>query len=637
MNLLSLYCRENSSFQHNHFSGGLPQHFGLSSAVITEYLERNKTSFEKFEVICLSGTQFWGSHHDNSLEIEYGYSPLHAKITKNFDEWNLKNFAFSDSNFNPGGFYKSHLETQHLESYTSSPVKLIWKTPFLPKLVDDRKVIHEFLSFHKHLTKDFVQELQSDFFTPLTIKVGGVEKPGFYTDHHAAHANYAGYYAKENSIVVTHDGGLPATQVPKEGMFALPFNSGGIYLFDRKKGIIPVLNHNFALGYIYDAVAGNFGIDAGKLMGLASYGNFNRQINQIIDQYCASLFNGNWSRSALDSIVAAILKVSNLAPDFKQNKGKPFKFDFEHPAFAIQSAANVQQFVQRTYVETISNFCETVNEFDDSLKDVFMTGGFSLNCPTNSAIIAESPTLNYKPLPGVGDTGLSLGAAVGLHFFLGLNLQLENSNNVMEAAFPPSSFDSFSGKTNFQNLKKINCEPEVLPSFIANKLAMGKVFCIHRGRSEVGPRALGHRSIIAWAGVEDIRDFINERKGRENWRPLAPICSFEDFADYFSGEIEDSRFMLTVSKSKTLQVPAITHVDNTARVQVIDEEEPFLYSVLKELKLLQLAPVIVNTSFNCAGEPVVETFENAVNSFNNMGFDYLISGTDIFEKNMDFN
>ena len=614
----------------------LKHHLGLSSKFITEYLLRNYISFDKFDVICISGTQLWGSFHDNSLKIEYGYCPLHKNITKDYDEWKLSNLAFSPENINPGGNYTTQLEKQGLNCYTRSPLKGLWKTPFLPKIVDDQTLIHELLNFHKNSTKDFTQELQSDFFIPITITLDGITKPGFYTDHHASHANYAGYYAKDNSIIVTHDGGLPTTKPLDKNKPALPFNSGGIYLFNKKKGIVPILSHNFALGYIYDQVAFKFGIDPGKLMGLASYGKFNKQINQIIDQYINSLFNGNFSREFLETVVEGIIKISSLAPKVRKNKTKSFKFDFQEPAFAIQSAANVQQFVQRVYVEIVNNFCEAVSEFDKSFKDVFMTGGFSLNCPTNSAIIASSPSLNYKPLPGVGDTGLSLGAAVGLHFFLGLDLQLENSDNVMAPAFPPSSFNPFAGKKNLKNLTKINCVPSLLPNFIAKELARGKVFCIHRGRSEVGPRALGHRSIIAWAGVEGVRDFINERKGRENWRPLAPICSVKDFSKYFAGEIEDARFMLTVSKSKTLDVPAITHVDNTARVQVVDEGDIFLYDILNELKSLELAPVIVNTSFNCAGEPLVETFNDAVSSFQNMGFDYLVSELNVFEKKANF-
>ena len=133
--------------------------------------------------------------------------------------------------------------------------------------------------------------------------------------------------------------------------------------------------------------------------------------------------------------------------------------------------------------------------------------------------------------------------------------------------------------------------------------------------------------------MPSIRDVINDKKGRERWRPLAPICAVEDFPTYFTGDIEDARFMLTISKSKTSKIPAVTHVDNTARVQVIDQRESFIYSVLKELRNLKVDPVIVNTSFNCAGEPVVETFEDAAKSFIDMGFDYLVSEKDIFIKN----
>jgi len=616
----------------------LKHHLGLKSQFILDYLMRNGMPFQTFDAICVSGTQRWPTFHDKSLQIRYGYSKLHEKLIKEFDSWSHNNLRFSSKNFNPGGNHEKNLETEGLDLQTASPVKRLWNTPILPTFIDDRKVTHRILDLQNKLTDDFIQEFQSDFFTPLTLQIDGIEKPGFYTDHHAAHANYAGYYAKENSIVVTHDGGLPLTKRshspknPDQEKYFEPFNSGGVYLFEKNKGIAPILNHGFGLGYIYDRVAGNFGLDAGKLMGLASYGKFNKKINQIVDHYIMRLYQSDFSKEILNEYAQEILEISFSDHHVRNGKDKSFKFDFENPAFAIQSAANAQHFVQRIFVEQISDFCEIINEFDRSFKDVFFTGGFALNCPTNSAIMAASTALNYKPLPGVGDTGLSLGAAVALHFFLRLDLQLENSNDTMAAAFPPSSLNAFEGKLNYKGLKKVKCNSEKLPEFVASELVLGKVFCIQRGRSEVGPRALGHRSIISWAGNESIRDFINERKGRENWRPLAPICSAGDFSTYFAGEVEDSLFMLTISKSKTLEVPAVTHVDNTARVQVINEGDPFLLSILKELSVLKVAPVIVNTSFNCAGEPVVETFEHAVNSFNKMGFDYLISEMDIFEK-----
>ena len=105
----------------------------------------------------------------------------------------------------------------------------------------------------------------------------------------------------------------------------------------------------------------------------------------------------------------------------------------------------------------------------------------------------------------------------------------------------------------------------------------------------------------------------------------------EDFHDYFQGEPDQCRFMLTVSKVKSNQVPAVTHVDNTARVQVIAEQDIFLNQVMAALKSQNIAPVIVNTSFNCAGEPLVETFTDAARSFEKMGFDFLISEQHVFK------
>jgi carbamoyltransferase len=106
----------------------------------------------------------------------------------------------------------------------------------------------------------------------------------------------------------------------------------------------------------------------------------------------------------------------------------------------------------------------------------------------------------------------------------------------------------------------------------------------------------------------------------------------EDFHDYFVGDLEECRFMLTTSKVKSRAIPAVTHVDNTARVQVIDAEDKFLCDVLSRIKRQGLAPVIVNTSFNCAGEPLVETLSDAARSFEKMNFDYLIAEHGIYRR-----
>jgi carbamoyltransferase len=130
--------------------------------------------------------------------------------------------------------------------------------------------------------------------------------------------------------------------------------------------------------------------------------------------------------------------------------------------------------------------------------------------------------------------------------------------------------------------------------------------------------------------MEETRDRINRSKRRESWRPLAPICSIGDYHDYFVGDPEECRFMLTTSKVKSGAIPAVTHVDNTARVQVIDAEDMLLSALLSRIKARGFAPVIINTSFNCAGEPLVETLTDAARSFRKMNFDYLVTERGIY-------
>ena len=259
-----------------------------------------------------------------------------------------------------------------------------------------------------------------------------------------------------------------------------------------------------------------------------------------------------------------------------------------------------------------------------------MTGGFSLNCPTNSLINQKSTSIKYYPLPAVGDTGISIGAAVAFFKFMSIPIISGVDDIGMAPAFPPSYRSQLTEKIDSTKIRWLKSISDESIQELVNELSKGKVICVHQGRSEVGPRALGHRSIIAWAGDESVRDRINSAKGREAWRPLAPIVLRQDFNRFFSGDPDECRYMLTVSKVKTDEIPAVTHVDNTARVQVLDESELFLAKLLNGLKIKGVAPVLVNTSFNCSGEPLVECLDDSVHSFCQMKFDYLVLETDIY-------
>jgi carbamoyltransferase len=447
--------------------------------------------------------------------------------------------------------------------------------------------------------------------------------PGFFVDHHAAHANYAAYYSAENSIIATHDGGLPST----------PYNSGGIYINYSGGPVYPLISHGLALGNIYDLVGGAIGLDAGKLMGLSSYARPNRHINHVVTQYLESVRTGSPLPSKY--VVEMIFATAKIDQAIRLSSVSKFTFNIKNAPLevAIQAAANTQALVQSVYVNLVSEIAEKVHDADESFFTTFMTGGFSLNCPTNSMINKVSTPVKYSPFPAVGDTGISIGAAVAFLKFMSFPVSNSAKEYSMAPAFPPSYRTSLSEKidsTKVRWLSKISAESI---EELVNELSMGKVVCIHQGRSEVGPRALGHRSIIAWAGDEFVRDRVNAAKGREAWRPLAPIVLRKDFDRFFAGDPDECLFMMTVSKVKNGDIPAVTHVDNTARVQVLDEGEILLCKILNGLNAKGIAPVIVNTSFNCAGEPIVESFADSVQSFIKMQFDYLVLDMDIYIPN----
>ena len=286
--------------------------------------------------------------------------------------------------------------------------------------------------------------------------------------------------------------------------------------------------------------------------------------------------------------------------------------------------------MQNVYVSLVSEIAEIVHEADASVRTAYMTGGFSLNCPTNSLINHVSTSIEYNPLPAVGDTGISIGAAVAFYKFMSIKCSSGTEVSEMAPAFPPSYRSRLNEKIDLNNVSLLcSVSPESIQDLV-NELSKGKVICIHQGRSEVGPRALGHRSIIGWAGDESVRDRINSAKGREAWRPLAPMVLRKDFDLFFSGDPDSCLYMLTVSKVKNSQIPAVTHVDNTARVQVLDENDLFLVHLLHGLNAKGIAPVLVNTSFNCSGEPLVESLADSVRSFSKMKFDFLVLDTDIY-------
>ena len=596
----------------------LKHHFGINTAFLIQYLDRVGMKFTDVDMVILSGTQQWGLYHDERVSSKFGYfEQLHQPLgILPLQHWDHGNYRFFDGYAE--SIFKEHVESQNLVA-DASPLRTKWGHKFCTNFSGIPHTLSAITRGAIQLSDSELKNYWSYFLAPYNFSLDGVEKPAFYIEHHFAHANYSLFYSDQLALSVTHDGGVNASA----------FNSGGIYVLDPSRGVIPLMSHGLTLGNIYDSVARVFNIDAGKLMGLASYGRPNRFINAVAETYVNNLYHG--TTLPAQSITQMILGASSMSYKLREEGLNKFEFDFPNKELAVQAAANAQYLVQKVYVELVSSACEDIKSVLPDLRNVYTTGGFSLNCPTNAELNYSNNVLHFIPLPGVGDTGLAIGGAVAASQYFGVKVSQSHLENRMAAAYPPSKLKSLGDRNHVQNLLKL--EIEDLGLFMAENMMAGAIICVHRGRSEVGPRALGNRSILAWAGREEIRDKINALKGREPWRPLAPMVKAEDFSEYFHGEPGDCRFMLTVSKVKQSSIPAVTHIDNTARVQVIEEDDLLLTSVLTHLRELGGDPVIVNTSFNCAGEPLVESFADACRSFTSMGFDFLVSEGEVFCRN----
>jgi carbamoyltransferase len=172
------------------------------------------------------------------------------------------------------------------------------------------------------------------------------------------------------------------------------------------------------------------------------------------------------------------------------------------------------------------------------------------------------------------------------------------------------------------------------PSAVVERLLRGEVGGIAWGRAEVGPRALGHRSLIALPGDVATRDRLNTMKGRELWRPLAPIGTAEADGRLWEGPRELQRYMLGAARVTRLgeeRIPATVHVDHTARAQVADGAG-FVSDVLYELGKTGADPVLINTSFNTRGEPIVDSGDDALGSANALGIDFLVVGDALLDR-----
>lgn len=270
-------------------------------------------------------------------------------------------------------------------------------------------------------------------------------------------------------------------------------------------------------------------------------------------------------------------------------------------------------------------------------KNLVIAGGVALNCVANGRVARESGFENVWIQPAAGDDGIAIGCA----YYGWLEILKQPRSFVMDHSYVGKRYTEQDIETalskSLVRIQTTQTKSDNIAKDTAKLLADQKVIGWFQDRSEFGPRALGNRSLLADPRRPEMKDILNSRvKHRQPFRPFAPIVLYERAKEIFEGE-EDSPFMLIAKNVRPewrSKIPSIVHVDGTARVQTVREAtNPALYRLLKEFDKLTGVPVLINTSFNVKGEPIIETPRDAVICFLTTGIDHLVLHDTLVSKN----
>ena len=466
----------------------------------------------------------------------------------------------------------------------------------------------------------------------------------FFSDHHLSHAASAFYPSPfKDAVVITADGvGEWATTTVAVGR-------------ENNLEIKKEIHFPHSLGLLYSAFTyyTGFKVNSGeyKLMGLAPYGkpNYIDQILKIIDIKEDGSFRLDQSYfSYATGLTMTNSKFNNL---FGQKPRNP-KLE-KLTQFHMDIASSIQKITE----DVMMKLARSARK-EYGLKNLCLAGGVALNCVANGKILKEKIFENIWVQPAAGDAGGALGAALALWHIDQGNKRNVNANDDMYGSYlgPEYTQDEIEKELIRlgANFKKLNEEEIIIKT--SNDLSKGEAVGWFQGRMEFGPRALGGRSILGDPRSTSMQKNLNLKvKYRESFRPFAPSILAEELGNWFN-ITSNSPYMLLVSEVKKdkcipmtddekklfgieklnikrSEVPAITHVDYSARIQTVHKNtNPKYYKLIKKFKETTGCPILVNTSFNVRGEPIVNSPEDAFNCFMGTELDKLIIGNCYLNK-----
>ncbi|MBL7258443.1 carbamoyltransferase family protein [Paractinoplanes lichenicola] len=410
-----------------------------------------------------------------------------------------------------------------------------------------------------------------------------------FVPHHVAHAASAGLSVPEDSATLVLDGrGEVASHL------AGAFRGGELEVFKSQE-----LPHS--LGLLYEDLTRHLGFlhssDEYKVMALASYGR--PRFLALLRELVRPTDDGGFTVERIDW--GALAKARTADGEMTE----------QH--------ADLASSVQVRLEEVLLELARWTYEAAGGLKTLTMAGGTALNCVANARIADQGPFDRVWVQPAAGDSGTALGAA----------LSVQGKNVPFGSAALGRGWTDDELEAELRRAGLPFSRPGSIAAEAAKVLAENGIVAWYQGRSEYGPRALGHRSLLAHPGDQDTQTRMNDVKGREQFRPIAPMVRAERFDDIFTG-VNPSPYMLFVHRVKPEwkdRIPAVTHVDGTARVQTVHTEtEPLVAELLAEFERLTGLPVVVNTSLNTAGRPMVDTPREAMELFGSAPVDLLAMG-----------
>ena len=473
----------------------------------------------------------------------------------------------------------------------------------------------------------------------------GCDVPVMFSDHHESHAASAFYPSPYREAAIATLDGVGEWTTTSYG-----------YGRDAEIHTLADIKFPHSLGLFYSAFTyfAGFKVNSGeyKLMGLAPYGEpkyVELMLNEIIDLKDDGSFKLNTRYfnylSGLTMTSRAMDKLFGGAPR------RP-----ETPL--TQREMDIARSCQVVTEEVMLRIARTVHR-ETKLKNLCMAGGVALNCVGNGRILREGPFENIWIQPAAGDAGGALGVALALWYnHLGHERVADGANDAMRGALlgPEYGDEEIYQCIEQQEGVAQKLAEDELPVRVAELLAAGKVVGFFQGRMEFGPRALGARSILGDPRSTQMQSVMNLKiKFRESFRPFAPTVLRECVHEFFELDA-DSPYMLQVAPIKAERqipmsegqqrlfgidklnvprsdMPAVTHVDYSARVQTLRRQDhPRYYDVIRAFQSLTGYPVVVNTSFNVRGEPIVQSPEDAYRCFMRTEMDFLVLGSYILDK-----